>query len=161
MQPHSMCAVALSYYTWINETKYSFCRMRVKYKSHKGERLMYYDLKDIQYRGNQVSTSIVRSGGGLSCTITSKLESSERVEMTHGTQHIAGLTEIFTLRKKEIIGGHHRNSLKYRNFSGYIKKDSLGDETKLELTCEVQSASGKDFYKVDYELSLESKDIKS
>lgn len=160
MQPHSMCALALSYYTWINERQYSFCRMRVKYRNNKGERVMYYDLKEIEYKGKQLSTSIVRSGGGLACRVTAKLESSERVEMTHGTQHVAGLTEIFTLRKKEIIGGYHKNSMKYRNFSGTVKLDSIGEETKIELRCDIKSENSNEFYKVEYELTLESRNPK-
>ncbi len=122
---------------------------------------MYYDLKEIDYNPKQLSVSIVRSGGGLSCRVTSKLETSERVEMTHGTQHVAGLTEIFTLRKKEIIGGYHKNSKRYRTFrSTGVKTDSIGEETKIELECEVESAKGNDFYKVDYELTLESRQEK-
>lgn len=162
MQPHSMCALALSYYHWINEKKYSSCTMRVKYNSYKGEKVLYYDLKEIDYSPKQLSVAIVRSGGGLACRVTSKLVTSERVEMTHGTQHVAGLTEIFTIRKKEIIGGYHKNSKRYRTFRSIeIKKDSIGEETKIELECEVESARGNDFYKIRYELSMESRKEKS
>jgi hypothetical protein len=113
---------------------------------------MYYDLKEIDYGQKRVSVSINRSGGGLACTVTAKLETDERVEMTHGTQHVAGLTEIFTIRKKEVLGGFHRNSMKYRNFWGKVEAD-----TRVSLTCEVKNANNNEFYRVDYELSLESK----
>lgn len=156
MQPHSMCALALSYYTWINKAEYSSCRLRVRYRNKFGEKTNYYDLKEIDHSGRNLSSYIIRSGGGLACTITAKIDSYDKVEMTHSIQHVAGLTEIFTLRKGEIIGGYHRNSKMYRNFYGSVKTD----ETTIELKCEILDKSEKNFIKVDYELSIDSKQLK-
>lgn len=129
-------------------------RVRVRYSNSKGSHNNYYDLKDIQYGYRSVSAYIIRSGGGLSCTMTAKVDSFDRVEMTHSVQHIAGLTEIFFIRKGEIVGGYHKNSRRYRNFGGTVKYD--GKDTQINLTCDIRSDRGDDFYKSDYELTIES-----
>lgn len=152
-----MAMLALSYYTWIQGMNLRSCRLRVSYRNFHGSKNNYYDLREIDHSGKTLSASIVRSGGGLACTMTARLDSSDRVEMTHGTQHVAGLTEIFTLRKDEIVGGHHRNSLMYRSFAGRVKADG----TKIELVCEIKDKSGREFLKFPYELSIDSKQLSS
>lgn len=126
MQPHSMCAVALAHYFWNSPEKVTVdrCRMRVEYRDHNDRtRNLYYLITNVSEDkdGRRFSMNIVRDGGGIDCTITvSRNSTSEGAEvtMTHYPEHHAGLTEIFSLYKKQIRSGRHRNSKKYKNFEG-------------------------------------------
>lgn len=158
MQPHSMCALALANLVWNQGygDSIAFSRILVEYQTPKGTyKKNYYDLNQIKVDGDKFSVAIKRSGGGLACTMDVKKNSSDEVEMTHRTQHIAGLMERFTLDKKRIRKGDHRNSRKYNTFAGDITQD-----TNIELVCDVLSLQQKKFIKIPYTLSIDSLQLK-
>lgn len=140
-------------------TNLEACTLRVSYTNRQGDtKNNYYDLKEIKISGeNRFSVSIQRSGGGLACVmdVTRNSKSSNHVEMTHGTIHIAGLKEVYKLRKDEIVDGEHRNSIKYKRFHGRIKY-----EEQLELTCEILTIAKKQWTTSTYNLSVDSKRFK-
>ncbi|NCN24162.1 MAG: hypothetical protein COU65_02895 [Candidatus Pacebacteria bacterium CG10_big_fil_rev_8_21_14_0_10_42_12] len=159
MQPHSMCAVALAAYMW-NRTSPVFvsnARAKVIFTRHDGApRSLYYDL-NVESRQDDTKfvVKVIRSVGGIACSITVWRNSSEegtRVHMTHAQQHISGLMETYKLYKDKIDNGNHRNSMKYKTFSGKVLQD---DRKKLELYSDVKMPRGG-FRKIRYDLVFES-----
>lgn len=155
MQPHSMAALGLANQVWNEGIYLASLRMQIRYKSPNGEHLYYYDLKSIEYSRGQFSASIGRSGGGQACVITAKIDHHERVEMTHQTQHVAGLIEKYKLTKERIENGEHHNSKKYGRFWGKIKTGG-----RIELDCEVRTSKGN-FVTLPYVLAIDSMILKN
>lgn len=149
-----MCALGLANQVWNEGIYLASMRIQIRYKTLDGDHLYYYDLKDIDYSRGQFSAAIGRSGGGQPCLMTAKIDHSERVEMTHGTQHIAGLMEKYKLTKERIQDGVHHNSMRYGRFWGKIKTGG-----KIELDCEVKNSRGN-FVTLPYILTIDSMTVK-
>lgn len=155
MQPHSMAAVALAGYMWNSHSNpvVSKCVMRVEYRRDGDYVSHSYDLTNVQESSDkrELKVSIMRSGGGLACTINlrrSSLQEGCEITMTHETIHVSGLREVFNLYKMRIANGMHYNSQRYRAFEGDYQSS---DRKKLTLTCEVKTRHGN-FVPVRYEL---------
>jgi len=148
-----MCAVAVANLIWNQgKSNLEFCRFRVEYQTPKGTyRHNFYDCTIQIEDRKRMSVTIKRSGGGLACTIDLKEDSQNWVEMTHQTQHVAGLLERYRLEKKEIRDGQHRHSEKYRDFRGQIKH-----EDTLELVCEVKHPQTKRYVLITYVVTIDS-----
>lgn len=183
MQPHSMCAVALAGFVWnhpevrpdlrdpLKVVTISRCNMTVEFRHPRdGYRHLMYNLTNIERSSDDLEMKfrIVRSSGGTDCNITMRRNSrglGAEVQMTHYPTHIAGLVEVFDLNKQDVTSGRHRNSEKYRNFSG----DFSSDRKTLMMYCEILRRrntpnEGVDvsFYKLDITGSdLEVKQIAS
>jgi hypothetical protein len=153
-----MCAVQIAHLIWNLGKDPSFCEVRIQYRSHDNTETKYYRC-NVKSDGDRFTAEIIRSGGGLSCTITAKLGTNGRVEMTHSTQHISGLREEFTLakNKKDLDGGKHYNSLRYGEFGGKIGLDDVS----LSLECQLRNKDGKSFTKVPYDLTVTSKEFRN
>jgi len=147
MQPHSMCTLALANYAWnsINPRLPEACSARIEYKDKNG---LYksngYKLYGIRLNSDntELTVSIVRDGGGLSCTMHARRSSTSEgssVTMTHETQHVSGLREIFNLYKSGIKSGRHENSQKYGDFNGDIRPHNYKD---LRLECKIKKDNG-------------------
>ncbi|MCA9369437.1 MAG: hypothetical protein H6773_03855 [Pseudomonadales bacterium] len=155
MQPHSMAALALAGHLWNSYVppKIAKCVMRVEFRKHGEYVSNMYDMLDITESSDrrELKVRIMRSGGGLSCTVVirrNSLEEGSEVTMTHETIHVSGLREVFNLYKMKIVSGRHYNSMKYRNFAG----DFVSDDRKvLNFVCEVKDSRGN-FYAVPYRL---------
>jgi hypothetical protein len=142
MQPHSMCAVALVGFMWSTSTpvKVSSSGMRVVYTKQGAYASHSYDLSNISESADrrELRVSIMRSGGGLACTVNvrrSSLEEGCEVTITHDTQHVAGLREVFNLYRVRVSNGMSYNSMLYKGFSGEFQ---TLDRVKLNLTCDVK-----------------------
>lgn len=146
MQPHSMCTVGLCNYVWNYykpvENEY---RMSVEYRSEYGVKVLYYRLFNVKVSedGTELSVAIQRDGGGLACVVharrASRTEGAE-VTMTHETQHVAGLREVYNLYKGQVLNGMHYNSKKYRGFRGQLASKS--DPKHFQLTTDLVRADG-------------------
>ena len=156
MQPHSMAAVGLANLVWNHGLYCDYARFLIKFKN-RGDKLYYYDVKDIDYSKGRFSASIGRSGGGQPCIITAKIDHNEKVEMTHGTQHVAGLVEKFKLEKDRIKDGEHKNSRKYDRFSGKINRKTH----MIELNCDVKVPDRNAFISIPYDLTVDSYRLKN
>lgn len=148
MQPHSMCAVALSSYIW-NRPVPEFvarARMDVEYRNKYGEyRMNKYELEvtSRQKDDREFNVYVIRAGGGISCTLTVRRNSTQEgaeVTMTHSQQHVSGLREVYRLMKKEITGGLHYNSEKYGAFKGWVTNP---DNKKMDFMSEVKNDRGQ------------------
>jgi hypothetical protein len=153
-----MCALALANFVWNNSkdvTQIGGCQMNVEYEtSERRVKVMKYELSGFQLSSDQreFKVSITRGGGGLACRMTvrrASLEEGADIEMTHGTQHVAGLMEKYKLFRKQIKSGNHRNSTKYKGFSG-----TSDFPDRVTLQCEVKA--GKHFVTVPYKLEITS-----
>jgi hypothetical protein len=146
MQPHSMCVVALSGLIWNSPKPIKVLKagMAVEYRKRGAYIRYYYDLTNIEETPDRLNlkVTVMRSGGGLSCTVnarrTSREEGSE-ITMTHETIHVNGLREIFRLYRFRISGGRHENSERYGRYEGDFQSD---DYKKLNLRCEVKLDDG-------------------
>ena len=150
-----MCALALAGYIWnsYENPVVSKCVMRVEYRRDGNYVSHSYDLTNIQESSDkrELKVSIMRSGGGLSCVMNirrSSLEEGSEITMTHETNHVSGLREVFNLYKMRISNGMHYNSMRYRAYSGEFQSS---DRKKLDFTCEVKTKSGT-FIPVRYQL---------
>jgi len=141
MQPHSMCLVALTNYYWNNRFQLpSECRARIEYRDKDGLfRTNIYRLYSIT--GNpsktELSATMLRDGGGLSCTMHARRTSSSEgslVRMTHDTIHVSGLEEEYKLWSTGVKNGRHTNSQRYGEFSGDINPNI---PTFIRLNCEL------------------------
>lgn len=158
MQPHSMCAVALTGYLWNNydktiESKYT---MRVEYYNRYGDYVSHsYDLTDVKESSDkhELKIRIMRSGGGLACVVRvrrNSLSEGCKVEMEHETIHISGLREEYKLYKTDVSEGRHYNSMRYRRFAGHFGSE----KKKLSLVCEIKRDDGS-YYSAAYKLEID------
>ena len=157
MQPHSMCTVALTNYIW-NSSHGNVpkeAKARIEYRNRDGSyKTNAYRLFDIRVNkdNTELTVSIIRDGGGLSCTMHARRSSTSEgslITMTHETQHISGLREEFNLYKSGIKNGRHVNSRAYGPFQGDVQRHNL--ET-LTLVCSIKKDSG--FVSSTYQLEL-------
>jgi len=155
-----MCALAVAHYVW-NDPYHQVPKsmmMNVEYRNRYGEyKLNKYELSDIRESSDkrELSAYIIRGGGGISCTITIRrnttLEGAE-LEMSHSQNHVSGLREVYGLMKEKIIQGRHYNSLMYRNFEA----EQVGPERKkLKLRTEVKQTDNQ-FKTAEYDLEITS-----
>gem|GEM_PF-3689265 len=112
-----------------------------------------YDITNVTESSDrrEVSASIMRSGGGLACVMharRSSLEEGCEVTLTHDTNHVAGLREVYNLYRLKVQSGMSHNSEKYKGFTGEFLTD---DYKRIDLTCEVKRSSGE-FTPVKYEV---------
>lgn len=141
MQPHSMATLALVNYCWnFHLTIPTECRARVEYRNARGEfRTNIYRLYNIKsnFAKTDLEVTILRDGGGLSCTMHARRMSNSEgslVKMTHDTIHISGLEEEFKLWSTGIRNGRHHGSQRYGAFEGDVNKNI---PTFLRLQCEL------------------------
>lgn len=152
-----MCCLALANLVWNEGLYVDSARFLVRFQTQRGDKLYYYDLRDIDYSTGKFTVAIKRSGGGQPCIMTAKIDHHEKVEMTHATQHVAGLVEQFKLRKEYIEDGEHKNSKKYGRFWGAIKRASK----LIDLNCQVKSHDGRGFVTLPYTLTVDSYRLKN
>ena len=150
-----MAALGLANLVWNHGIYVSSARFLIKFKN-RGDKLYYYDLKNIEYSRGKFSASVIRSGGGQDCIITAEIDHNQKIEMTHGIQHVAGLVEKYKLEKDRIKDGEHRNSRKYKNFAGKINRESH----TIELECDIHVTERNTFVTVPYVLTVDSLRIK-
>jgi hypothetical protein len=133
--------------------------IEVEYQTPGGKyRSNHYRISDIRESSDrrELSMYIIRSSGGISCTMTVRRNStSEGSEVTlfHSQQHRAGLREVYRLMKKRITSGNHYNSEKYGNFEG---ESNYHD--RLRLYCEVLKKDGS-YIKIPYDLKINKFDF--
>jgi hypothetical protein len=137
--------------------------MRVEYQNRFGEyKVNIYDLWNIRRDTDdrEMKVQIMRSGGGVNCTITlrrSSVQEGSEITMTHSEQHIAGLREVYHLYKEKISSGKHYNSLVYKDFNGY-NNDSKRE--RIVLSCEIKM-NDKYFVPIEYKLEATSIALKA
>lgn len=164
MQPHSMCVVSLVGLLWnsIDRKKVSRCEMRVEYTKRGSYAFHSYELSNIYESPDrrELRVSVMRAGGGLSCTVNARrtsLEEGAQVTMTHDTIHVAGLREVFNLYRLKVSSGQSQNSRLYKGFGGEFQTD---DYKKLDLYCEVLN-DNEVYVPVRYQIERVSATIES
>lgn len=159
MQPHSISALAVARHILaLDQPVPKGGEVQIKYKKWTGtdwvEKKVYHQIKKVTpilrkeekdgekrfyWKGINVE---VKASDSLSCELQIRRSSSgtfkkgsEKLEVTHGVQHRAGLAEIYKLDRSS-IQGEHRNSEKYGSFSG-----SGSHEGFFKLRCKVRRVS--------------------
>lgn len=151
-----MAALGLANLVWNHGIYVDYARFLIKFKN-RGDKLYYYDLKNIEYSRGKFSASVIRSGGGQDCIITAEIDHNQKIEMTHGNQHVSGLAEKYKLEHNRIKDGEHKNSRKYKNFAGKINRESH----MIELDCDIKIPDRNAFISVPYVLTLDSMRLKN
>lgn len=157
MQPHSMCTVALTNYIWngthgrVPKEAKARIEYRDKYGAYKTNAYRLFDIK-VNKDNTELIVSIIRDGGGLSCTMHARRSSTTEgslITMTHETQHVSGLREEYNLYKSGIKNGRHVNSKAYGPFEGEVSRHNL---EILTMTCSIKKDFG--FVSSTYQLEL-------
>jgi hypothetical protein len=135
--------------------------VEVEYQTPSGKyKYNHYTVRDIRENADrrELTMYIVRSSGGISCTMTARRNSvSEGAEvlLSHSQQHLSGLRETFRLMRKRISNGsHNRTSQKYENFEG---ESNYHD--RLTLYCELKKPKGDGVIRVPYNLKINKFDF--
>jgi len=157
MQPHSMCAVALSDYIWHwdGATGKDY-RVSVEYRRYDGtyRSLKYRCTPTLSTDRRQLDVFVVRDGGGIACTVTLMKSGSEGSEVTsrHSQQHVSGLREVYNLYRGKVKNGMHYNSLMYKRFEGELI--SRADPKKMRIVTEVLVDEYK-FVPISYQVEID------
>jgi len=141
MQPHSMCAVALSNYIWYANGQAGVdYRVTVEFRRHDGtyRNLKYRCTPSLSTDKSRLDIFIIRDGGGIACTITLDKRGAEgsEVSSSHSQQHVSGLREVYNLYKGKVKNGMHYNSLMYKGFEGELITQA--DPKKMTMKTEVK-----------------------
>lgn len=158
MQPHSMAVQTLAGYAWnrfkIPDVKNA--QIKVSFKRHDGtNRVLRYRVYVTKLTTKELSAKIIRQKGGIDCRITivrnSDTEGFE-CQATHSQQHVSGLVEVSKHWKENVKDGSHRNSLRYRYFSG----TSLTPDRKRWRFDSEMIDDKKQFRTVSYTVEIEN-----
>lgn len=155
MQPHSMAMVSLIGLIWNSSTLKKVSKMDVKVEYRRNGSYAFHDyvLSNVTESSDrrEISASIMSTNSGLSCVMharRSSLQEGCEVTMTHDTNHVSGLREVFNLYKLNVSNGMSYNSTIYRAFSGSFQTD---DYKRIDLVADVKLKSG-DFVSSPYQV---------
>lgn len=154
-----MCVVALTAYLWNRPVRLNLKKalIYITYRNRYGEyKNNVYDTEIVSRSPDdcELKVYVIRSGGGISCTVTAKRnstqEGSEVVFTDHSQHHLSGLRELYKLYKNRIAYGDNQGSKLYRRFEGETTDDT---RRRYRMMCEVIN-SQEQYVPVLYEIEL-------